>query len=239
MSKNNFPTADEMDNYSRLISDHELIKIYSGEMDVYSRNSGVQWQVNSYQDGDAHILRIPKNKISGLEVSLRAGVVTVTWELNKVAYVRRIALGSQHDPSSLKAIWVRNPVEWSACFTELWIVMKWHPYEKQIITVEEQTPREYDPEKALLARSPGEIIRDDMDRLELSAEHIARHAGITREVLDGVLDGSIGVDGAMAEGLQAALQRPIQFWLSAQARFSKEKAEFAELLSQSRHRQQD
>jgi len=225
VSKKDWPSAEEMKNYCRLMDDHELIRIYNGSMDVYPRNSGVQWRLNSYQDGDAHILRIPKNKISEFEVSLRAGVVTVQWHLNGTTYHRRFALGSQHDPSSLKAVWVRSPVKWSDCFTELWIVLKWYSSDKQIIAVTEQPPREYNPEIALIAFSPGEIIRDYMDSLELSQEEVARLANITPETLQGILDEAVTVTEPIAIGLQNALQRPAHFWLNLQTNFDKANSE--------------
>jgi addiction module HigA family antidote len=66
---------------------------------------------------------------------------------------------------------------------------------------------------------PGELIRANLDELEVSVADAARHLGVTRQHLYNVIGGRSGVEPEMAVRLAMAFGGEADAWLLMQANY--------------------
>jgi addiction module HigA family antidote len=64
---------------------------------------------------------------------------------------------------------------------------------------------------------PGEMLRDDLDALGLSARRFAKHIGVPPNAVTEILNGERGVTAAMALRLAKALGTDDRYWTNLQS----------------------
>jgi len=64
---------------------------------------------------------------------------------------------------------------------------------------------------------PGEILRDELDALDLSARKFAEHIGVPANAVTGILNGERGVTARMALRLGKAFGTDPRYWTNLQS----------------------
>jgi len=63
---------------------------------------------------------------------------------------------------------------------------------------------------------PGEVLRDELDELEISQSSLAEHIGVLPKTINEICRGKRGISADMAMKLSRALGASPQFWLNLQ-----------------------
>ncbi len=63
---------------------------------------------------------------------------------------------------------------------------------------------------------PGEVLQDELEELEISAEHLAEHIRVPLSVISAICEGHQDIDAAISVKLSRALGASPQFWLNLQ-----------------------
>lgn len=79
---------------------------------------------------------------------------------------------------------------------------------------------------------PGEILRDELEALELSARRFAGHIGVPPNAVTGIINGERRVTAAMALRLGRALGTDARYWANLQSLYDTKmaRAELGEAL---------
>lgn len=72
---------------------------------------------------------------------------------------------------------------------------------------------------------PGELLRDDLEALGLSARRFADHIGVPPNAVTGLLNGSRGVSAQMALRLGRAFGTDARYWMNLQSLYETKRAE--------------
>ncbi|MDM8551446.1 HigA family addiction module antitoxin [Desulfobacterales bacterium HSG2] len=64
---------------------------------------------------------------------------------------------------------------------------------------------------------PGEVLRDELEEIEVSRSALAKHIGVLPEIVDEICRCARGIDTEMAIRLSRALGGSPQFWLNLQS----------------------
>ena len=67
---------------------------------------------------------------------------------------------------------------------------------------------------------PGEILRDDMEALGLSARKFAQHIGVPSNAVTQILKGERGITAAMALRLAKAFGTDPRYWVNLQSDYA-------------------
>ena len=86
----------------------------------------------------------------------------------------------------------------------------------------------YEAADNLPAIHPGEILKDELDALEMSARKFAVHLGIPPNSVTGILNGDRGISAAMALRLGKVFGTGPRYWMALQDNYD-EKIARAEL----------
>ncbi len=71
---------------------------------------------------------------------------------------------------------------------------------------------------------PGEILRDELDALNLSARRFAEHIGVPANAVTGLLNGTRGISAVMALRLGKAFGTGPRYWVTLQDNFEEKLA---------------
>jgi len=71
---------------------------------------------------------------------------------------------------------------------------------------------------------PGEILRDELEALNLSARKFAAHIGVAPNAITGILNGDRGVSAEMALRLGRVYGTSEQYWMNLQSLYEAKKA---------------
>jgi len=63
---------------------------------------------------------------------------------------------------------------------------------------------------------PGEVLKDELDEIELSQSALAKHIGVLPKTINEICRGKRGISAEMAMKLSKALGGSPQFWLNLQ-----------------------
>jgi addiction module HigA family antidote len=63
---------------------------------------------------------------------------------------------------------------------------------------------------------PGEVLRDELDEIELTQSALAQHIGVLPKTINEICRGKRGISAEMAVKLAKALGASPQFWLNLQ-----------------------
>lgn len=72
---------------------------------------------------------------------------------------------------------------------------------------------------------PGEILRDELEALNLSARKFADHIGVPPNAVTGLLNGDRGVSAQMALRLGRAFGTDARYWMNLQSLYETKRAE--------------
>jgi len=71
---------------------------------------------------------------------------------------------------------------------------------------------------------PGEILKDELDCLDMSARRFADHIGVPANAVTGILNGTRGVSAQMALRLGKAFATGPHYWMTLQANYEEKLA---------------
>jgi antitoxin HigA-1 len=72
---------------------------------------------------------------------------------------------------------------------------------------------------------PGEILRDELEALNLSARKFADHIGVPPNAVTGLLNGDRGVSAQIALRLGRAFGTDARYWMNLQSLYETKRAE--------------
>ena len=75
----------------------------------------------------------------------------------------------------------------------------------------------------MIRMTPGKVVREYMEQAGLSMEELASRAGLSRDRLEGMLEGGEPLTPDMAAGLEKVFGRPERFWLNLEKNFRKQR----------------
>jgi antitoxin HigA-1 len=71
---------------------------------------------------------------------------------------------------------------------------------------------------------PGEMLRDELEALDLSARKFADHIGVPPNAVTGILNGDRGISAEMALRLGRVFGTSEQYWMNLQSLYEAKKA---------------
>jgi antitoxin HigA-1 len=71
---------------------------------------------------------------------------------------------------------------------------------------------------------PGEILREELEALHLSARKFAEHLGVPPNAITGILNGDRGISAEMAIRLGRVFATSEQYWMNLQSLYETKKA---------------
>ena len=71
---------------------------------------------------------------------------------------------------------------------------------------------------------PGEILKDELDHMGLSARSFARHLGVPANTVTGILNGNRGISATMALRLGKAFATGPHYWMTLQSQYEEKLA---------------
>ncbi len=82
----------------------------------------------------------------------------------------------------------------------------------------------YEAEDGLTPIHPGEILKDELAALGMSARRFAGHIGVPPNAVTGILNGSRGISAQMALRIGQAFGTGPRYWMTLQANYEEKLA---------------
>ncbi len=84
-------------------------------------------------------------------------------------------------------------------------------------------------EKHITPVHPGEVLKDELEEIELKQSVLARHIGVLPKTINEICRGKRGISAEMAVKLSKALGGSPQFWLNLQNNWELSKLNYSNL----------
>ena len=75
---------------------------------------------------------------------------------------------------------------------------------------------------------PGEVLKDELEEIELSQSALAKHIGVLPKTINEICRGKRGISAEMAVKLSKALGGSPQFWLNLQNNWELSQLDYSE-----------
>lgn len=79
-----------------------------------------------------------------------------------------------------------------------------------------------------LLTAPGDVIKVHLDSLKLTQDDFVTEAGLSKEIVTGIINGDLPITQDIASRLEKVLGGPVHFWLAMEQLYQEDKRKLAE-----------